>query len=343
MSPHLQDTLDMFAFLAIELSALFIGISLLVGMLQRHIPPAKVAALLSANGSRGYFLAAGLGAITPFCSCSTIPMLKGLIRARAGFGPMMVFLFSSPLLNPIVVGLLVVTFGWTLTAIYVLAALIVSLAAGVLLQQLGFERYVRSSTALQHSECGSSVSPCDTVASESSCAPNRCASTATITADAATEQTAASSSGGCATTPAPNLKKQGKYHGLWQAAWSDYVEVLPYLLVGIAIGSLIYGFMPTDLLEHYAGPDNPLAIPVAAVIGVPLYIRAEAVIPLAAALMAKGVGAGTVLALIIGSAGASLTELILLRALFTLKLLAAFVAVIFAMAMLAGYATYLLF
>ena len=114
---------------------------------------------------------------------------------------------------------------------------------------------------------------------------------------------------------------------VWREAWSDFIDVLPYLLIGIAIGSVIYGFMPTDLLEQYAGPDNPFAIPVAAVI-LPLYIRAEAVIPLAAALMAKGVGAGTVLAFIIGSAGASLTELILLRSLFTLKLLAAFLAVI---------------
>ena len=97
MSPQLQDALGMFAFLAIELSVLFIGISLLVGVLQRHIPPSKVEALLTSSGKRGYFLAAGLGAITPFCSCSTVPMLKGLIRARAGFGPMMVFLFSSPL------------------------------------------------------------------------------------------------------------------------------------------------------------------------------------------------------------------------------------------------------
>lgn len=95
MSSQLQDALGMFAFLAIELSVLFIGISLLVGVLQRHIPPSKVEALLTSSGKRGYFLAAGLGAITPFCSCSTIPMLKGLIRARAGFGPMMVFLFSG--------------------------------------------------------------------------------------------------------------------------------------------------------------------------------------------------------------------------------------------------------
>jgi uncharacterized membrane protein YraQ (UPF0718 family) len=79
MSSQLQDALGMFAFLAIELSVLFIGISLLVGVLQRHIPPSKVEALLTSSGKRGYFLAAGLGAITPFCSCSTIPMLKGLI------------------------------------------------------------------------------------------------------------------------------------------------------------------------------------------------------------------------------------------------------------------------
>ena len=138
MSPQLQDALGMFAFLAIELSVLFIGISLLVGVLQRHIPPSKVEALLTSSGKRGYFLAAGLGAITPFCSCSTIPMLKGLIQARAGFGPMMVFLFTSPLLNPIVVGLLVATFGWTLTAIYVLAALVVAVGAGWLLHTLGF-------------------------------------------------------------------------------------------------------------------------------------------------------------------------------------------------------------
>lgn len=86
MTAQLQDTLGMFAFLAVELSVLFLGISLLVGVLQRHIPASKVEALLSSQRRAGYFLAVGLGAITPFCSCSTIPMLKGLIRARAGFG-----------------------------------------------------------------------------------------------------------------------------------------------------------------------------------------------------------------------------------------------------------------
>ncbi len=300
-------------------------------------------ALLSSNGSRGYFLAAGLGAITPFCSCSTIPMLKGLIRARAGFGPMMVFLFSSPLLNPIVVVLLVATFGWTLTTIYVFASLVVAVGAGWLLQMLGFERYVRQTAGQENSGCSPSASLCGAAPIVSSCGDSSCDPTSKTASCGADEKTSTASSGCGDEQPSVRIEEKGKYSGVWQEAWSDFVDVLPYLLIGIAIGSVIYGFMPTDLLEQYAGPDNPFAIPIAAIIGVPLYIRAEAVIPLAAALMTKGVGAGTVLALIICSAGASLTELILLRSLFTLKLLAAFVAVIFAMAMIAGYATYLFF
>ena len=322
MSSQLQDALGMFAFLAIELSVLFIGISLLVGVLQRHIPPSKVEALLTSSGKRGYFLAAGLGAITPFCSCSTIPMLKGLIRARAGFGPMMVFLFSSPLLNPIVVGLLVATFGWTLTAIYVLAALVVAVGAGWLLHA-----WLRALCApdgdtravdVVHQQARAVLHRPHRVAAPTAATPLR----RRLLAGLIGRQQSLRLANAVTVNPLSRLRK--KYSGVWREAWSDFIDVLPYLLIGIAIGSVIYGFMPTDLLEQYAGPDNPFAIPVAAVIGLPLYIRAEAVIPLAAALMAKGVGAGTVLAFIIGSAGASLTELILLRSLFTLKLLAAF-------------------
>ena len=133
--------------------------------------------------------------------------------------------------------------------------------------------------------------------------------------------------------------RAGKFNGLWNETWSDFRKVLPYLIVGIAVGRVIYGFVPADLLAAYAGDDNPFAIPIAAVIGAPLYIRAEAVIPLAAALLGKGVSAGAVMALIIGSAGASLTELILLKSLFRWPLVAVFLAVVIGMAISAGYAT----
>lgn len=102
---NLQDAAGMFLFLATELTLLFLLISYGVGVLQEYIPPEKIQATLSARKGKGYIVAALMGAITPFCSCSTIPFLKGLLRARAGFGPMLTFLFSSPLLNPVIIGL----------------------------------------------------------------------------------------------------------------------------------------------------------------------------------------------------------------------------------------------
>lgn len=113
--------------------------------------------------------------------------------------------------------------------------------------------------------------------------------------------------------------------------------MLPYLLLGITLGSFIYGFMPTELIVKYAGDGLWYAIPVAAVIGIPLYIRAEAVIPLSAALVKKGMALGSVMALIIGSAGASLTEVILLKSIFKNQMIIAFVSVILTMAIGAGF------
>lgn len=294
-----QQALHMFAFLAVELTVLFLLISYGVGVVQSYLPPGKIQQILGAKQGKGYFIAAALGAITPFCSCSTIPFLKGLLKARAGFGTMMVFLFASPLLNPIIIGLFVVTFGVQVALFYFVVAMGVSLVAGWLLEKLGYEKEIRAE-ALQEPE----------------------------------------STGGCGCTCAPKVSRWRK---TWDGTWKDFKQVLPYLLMGIAVGSMIYGFMPTDLVVRYAGENNPFAIPVASVIGIPLYIRAEAVIPLSAALAAKGMSLGAVMALIIGSAGASLTEVILLRALFKTRLIVAFVVVILLMAIVAGYGYTLLF
>lgn len=340
MSAELQITLNKFAFLAIELSILFLVISLGVGMLQRHIPAEKLESMLSGQRGSSYFLAAGLGAITPFCSCSTIPMLKGLIRARAGFGPTMVFLFTSPLLNPVVVVLLFATFGSVLASIYVMVALLVSLGAGWLLQSLHFDRYVRAQPMGKQSLCGVSAGAVASAVVSEGC--NATKKTAT-TESTNPSQLMASAMGETTATATTKAVQHGKYHGLWAETWEDFTQLLPYLFFGVLTGSVIYGFMPIGVLERYAGPENPLAIPIAAIIGIPLYIRAEAIIPLAAGLMSKGAGAGTVLALIIGSAGASLTELILLRALFTARLIAVFVVVVLGMAIAAGYVTYIVY
>ncbi|MEM9632951.1 MAG: permease [Pseudomonadota bacterium] len=294
MSSALAEAGGMFVFLAVELTALFLLISYGVGVLQEYVSPERIQAVLSSRNGRGYVVAALMGAITPFCSCSTIPFLKGLLRARAGFGPMMVFLFSSPLLNPVIIGLFAVTFGIKVAVVYFLIAMVVSVVAGALLEALGFERHVEASAY------------------------------------------EVPSSSGCGSSCSGAVKPESRWLRIWKATWKDFRTVLPYLLGGIAIGSFIYGFMPTDLITRYAGSDKLTAIPVAAIIGIPLYIRAEAVIPLSAALAAKGMSLGAVMALIIGSAGASLTEVILLRSIFRLPMIVAFLAVILTMAIGAG-------
>jgi len=291
----IENTLGMFAFLAVELTVLFLVISYIVGVLQLYIPPQKIQRILSDKNGKGYIIAGFLGAITPFCSCSTIPFLKGLLRARAGFGTMMVFLFASPLLNPIIIGLFAVTFGLEVTLFYFVMAMGVSIIAGFALEKLGFEKYVKE------------------------------------------EAYAEPQSTGCGTGCGGAVKPESKWLKIWRSTWTDFVKVLPYLIGGIALGSMIYGFMPTEFVAQVASEDNPLAIPIAAVIGIPLYIRAEAVIPLSAALAAKGMGLGAVMALIIGSAGASLTEVILLKSIFKNKMIAAFLFVILSMAIGAGF------
>lgn len=107
--------------------------------------------------------------------------------------------------------------------------------------------------------------------------------------------------------------------------------------MGISLGSFIYGFAPTEFISQYTGADNLFAIPFASIIGIPLYIRAEAVIPLSAALIEKGMGLGTAMSFIIGSAGASITELILLKSIFNKQMIIAFVIVVLTMAMFSGY------
>ncbi|MHA6609463.1 permease [Photobacterium damselae] len=341
-----KEAADMFVFLAAELTILFIAISYLVGVLQEFLTPKKIQSILSSRKGKGYFVAALLGAITPFCSCSTIPFLKGLLRARAGFGPMMVFLFSSPLLNPVIIGLFVVTFGWKVAVFYFAIALIVSVVAGYLLEKLGFERYVKPE-AYQDSSVSSCGTGCgETKPTQTSCCTESTASkhvkptsSCCSTKPATNTQEKENETSCCSSQPVEKTlqKPQSRWVRIWHSTWKDFKQVLPYLLLGIAIGSFIYGFIPTDLIAKYAGAGKWYAIPVAAVIGIPLYIRAEAVIPLSAALVKKGMALGSVMALIIGSAGASLTEVILLKSIFKTPMIIAFVSVILTMAISAGF------
>lgn len=279
-----------FVVIAGELILLFVGITFLVGLLQAYIPEERIRGVLAGRRQGvGNVLGATFGAITPFCSCSTIPILIGLLDVGIPFGVCMSFLFASPLLNPVILSLLVALIGVVPTAVYAAVTFTAAVGIGWLLGRLGYERYVKDVVVEGRPE------PCSCGASHGT-----------------------------------------RIRGAFSFAVSLFRQVFPYLLLGAGIGAFIYGFVPGDLIVSLAGPDNPLAIPVAAIIGVPMYIRAETLIPVSAVLLEKGMGIGAVMALIIGGAGASIPEVTLLAAIFERRLVAAFVATILTVAVLAG-------
>ncbi len=282
-----------------ELVILFVGVSFLVGLLQAYIPEERIRRTLAGRGEGASTVLGGVfGALTPFCSCSTIPILVGLLNAGIPFAACMAFLLASPLLNPVILSLLAALIGPVPTAMYAVITFCAALVLATLLGRLGFARYVKEVTV---------------------------------------EGMAAAPACGC--EGGTFAERHGpRFSAALHFAVSLFRQVFPYLVLGAAIGAFIYGFVPADLIVSVAGPDNPLAIPAAALIGIPMYIRAETIIPISAVLLQKGMGAGAVMALIIGGAGASIPEITLLSAIFERRLVAAFVVTVLGIAVLAGFA-----
>jgi len=354
-----------FFVIAGELFLIFIAVSFLVGMLTEYLPSSRIRDFLSNKLTWvQYILGAGLGALTPFCSCSTVPITAGLLKGGVPFGPTMAFLFSSPVLNPIIIALLLSLFGYKVTAVYVIITFFGSMAAAALMSKFGMENQVKPLVDMQASCCAGKslpVTPPVLVppAAAGCCAadigkqalplltfPVLPASGACCTEIPAgtREQTAASSC--CAIDLIANKKAidseeeepfKEKLQRASATAVATFKGVFWYLLLGAAIGAFIYGFFPQEVVVRWAGPDNPWSIPIAALLGVPMYIRAETVIPISAALVGKGMGVGTVLALVIGGAGASIPEMIILAAMFKKRLIFAFVLNVFLVAIAAAY------
>jgi len=290
---NLTKTIEYFLFITIELTVLFVGISTIVALVLMHIPKEKLKAWLSKRGIIGNFLGAIVGALTPFCACSTIPMTLGMLNAGAPFGPVMSFVIASPLLNPIIISMIAALIGLKACLLYFSVTFFGSIFFGVVLEKTGGAKFVKNIKAKQ-SCCGSNEHE----------------------------------------IPSGFL---GKVKVAFKSAWQDFSAVLVYLLIGVGIGAGIYGYMPQEFVAKIAGPQNPLAIPVAALIGIPLYIRAETAIPIGLALAQKGMSMGAVIALIIGGAGMAIPEMAMLASIFRKRLVTYIVAVIFSIAVIGGY------
>ncbi len=292
----LLETLRYFVLITVELIALFLLISALVEIILMYVPEEKIRKKLSGAGIFGNIIAAGFGALTPFCACSTIPMTVGFLNAGVPFGSAISFLIASPLLNPIILGMLGAMVGIKAMAAYFVIAFSCSVLFGLLLERIGAQRYVKN-VRLKPASC--------------------CA--------------------GGEVVDKRSLPFRGKVKAAFAGAWGSLRPIMGYLLIGVALGAGIYGYMPQDFVMKIAGPDNPFAIPVAAVLGIPLYIRAETAIPIGLALMGKGMSIGAVIALIIGGAGMAIPEMTMLASIFKNRLVAMIVLVIFLTAVASGY------
>lgn len=331
---------EFFLEIAGELVLIFVAVSFLIGLLTEYLPPSRIRDFLAGRflGVQ-YLFGAALGALTPFCSCSTVPITAGLLQGGVPFGPTMAFLFSSPVLNPVIIALLLSLFGLKVTAVYTVVTFVGSMLTAALLARFGMERQVKSLVNFQAAGCcqpAESRQP-DLITLPVLQMPNEipAVKAGQPASQAFCCSVADLAHGGGLETVQDSF--QAKMKRAMTAAWMTFKGVFWYLLLGAGIGAFIYGFFPQDLVVTLAGPGNTWSIPVAAALGVPMYIRAETVIPISAALVEKGMGLGTVLALLIGGAGASIPEMIILSSMFKRKLIFAFALNIFLIAIAAGY------
>ena len=282
---RLTETLHFFVYDTIKIALLLVGIIFVVTVLRSYMSIERTRALL--GGKRegvGNVMAAGLGVITPFCSCSAVPAFIGFVAAGVPIGVTLSFLIASPMVNEIAIGMLFTLFGWQITAIYIGAGLIVAIVAGWVLGRLGVQKWV------------------EPFVFETKLGGQLIDSTAGLTFD------------------------QRVQMGIEEVA-TILRKIWPYLLVGIGLGAVIHGWVPTDFFTTYAGPGNPFGVLVAVAIGVPLYSNAAGIMPLVEALYDKGLPMGTLLAFMMAVVALSLPEMILLRRVLKPPLLAAFVAV----------------
>lgn len=291
---------DFFKLIFTELILLFLIISFIVALLQRYISKDTIKKVLTKprKGMQNVF-GAGLGALTPFCSCSTIPILVGLFKSGAPFGGTISFLIASPVLNPMILILFLKFFGFKATAIYFVFTFIFSVLIGIILEKMGMEDQIRN---------------------------------VTLQGEGHDEVTFDKLEG----------SKSERHKTIFSLAAKDtrhlFVKVIPYLIFGASVGAFIYGFVPQEFIVKYAGPANLFAVPTAAIIGVPMYVRTETMIPIAKALNASGMSIGAIMALVIGGAGASIPEVTLLNTIFKKKMVVAFVLSVFAVATFTGIA-----
>lgn len=263
----------------------------IISILTTYLPQKKIKLWMKRRGISGYFFASFFGAITPFCSCSSIPLFIGFLKAGVPLGVTFAFLITSPIINEYLVVLMIGFFGWKITLLYIASGLIIGVTSGIVLGKLKLEQYIVDD----------------------------------IRTDSADEN------GKIYETFASRLK-----FGIDEAI-SIVRKIWIWILVGIGIGAIIHNYVPDEIIQTILGRSSFLSVPIATLLGVPIYGSCAAIIPIALVLFQKGVPLGSALAFMIAIAALSLPEAIILRRTMKLKLITIFFSITTFAIILTGY------
>jgi len=290
VASHLGSSLHFFLYDLPKVLILLIVISFIVGTFQSFLEPERVRSLLEGKRTfAGNVMAAMVGIVTPFCSCSAVPLFIGFLEAGVPLGVTFSYLMAAPMVNEVAVILLWGLFGLKVTLIYIGFGVGLAIASGYIIGLLKLEKWVEPFVwELQRSRQGMVADEEDNLEP--------------------------------VTTTWNQRFEQGRYQS------SEIVRsVWLYVVLGIAIGAGIHGYVPTDFIVKYAGVQNPLAVPLAVMLGVPLYANIAGVMPITEALVNKGMPMGTVLAFTMAVTALSLPEIVILKKVLKPQLLAVFV------------------
>lgn len=295
----LGSALNFFVYDSIKILLLLFVISFAMGIVNAYFPIERLRHYLASHRLYGlqYLLASLFGAITPFCSCSSIPLFMGFVKGGIPLGVTFAFLITSPLVNEVAVAMFLGTFGVKITMVYVASGIVLGVVGGWVLGRMRLEGML-SDWVVQLQQ---------------------------------------QSSRQAGVWEAEQVDFAHRLPAIVRDAWGIVRGVLVYVLVGIAIGAGMHGYVPEGFFERFMSADNLLAVPAAVVLAVPMYANAAGIVPVVEVFVAKGIPLGTAIAFMMGVVGLSLPEAMLLKKVMTWKLIGIFFGTITLFIILSGY------
>jgi uncharacterized membrane protein YraQ (UPF0718 family) len=292
---HLSESVNFFLYDVPKILMLLAGMIFLVTLIRSFFSPERTRAML--GGKRegiGNILAAGLGVLTPFCSCSAVPLFIGFVESGIPLGVTFSFLVATPMVNEVALAMLFGLFGWQIAGLYLSTGLLVAILSGLMIGRLRMERYVED--FVWQIKLGQQ-----------------------------------------AQNTGPKLSWDNRLHAAAHATREIVKKVWLFVVIGIAIGAGIHGYVPEDFLADIMGRQAWWSVPAAVALGIPLYSNAAGIIPVVYALMEKGAAMGTVLAFMMSVVALSLPEMLILRKVLKLHLIATFIGIVGIAIIFTGY------